>query len=116
MSARARKLFIVRNDLTNDAEFTQDINIPFEVDELHIKQIAYNPAVNGADAFSLSWQGIGELCVLIDADIIIATNTVIDVRGKPIMGSHTFKFSSVAGAPYSVTSAHLLLLIEAVKY
>ena len=116
--AQIRQTIIVKAELNLDDFFTQNINVPFDVDELRVTQVIFTSPAAANTVEIVVWDKIGEIGSFIHNDFYSsASNSILDVRAvaKSIGGLQTFRIYDVFGAPDTATG-QLLIMLEAIKY
>lgn len=114
---KIRKTFIIKGVLA-DTVFTQNINIPFDIDELRITQVTFTSAAAAPSTEFVVWEGVGEICSFLHNDYFVSCpNSIIDMRypGKLISGLQTFRLYGSDGNP-EIVAGELIITLEAIKY
>lgn len=115
MLVKNRQTFTVLELIGLSDTFTQDIDIPFPADELRIVQIVHSVSLGDDIVNVVSWEGVGDLFMFDNSNSSVNVDIRINVKGKCIRGTQTFKIRTDDG-PQDELVGVLGFIFEAIQH
>lgn len=116
MLVKNRQTFTIVKAI-NSNTITNYLDIPFPADELRIVQVIYvsDPGATTDYVNVLSWEGVGDLFLFDNSNASANVNIRLNVHGKLLRGTHTFKIRTDTG-PQNGLVGVLGFIFEAIQY
>lgn len=112
-----RKTFFVKHVLNGTASsFQANIDIPFAVDAIIIKQVLIANTIGTNDCYSVNWSGIGDLFIFDYSSNGGFVGVTIFTNNKQIQGAQTFYLLDGTNALTLEPEGSLGFVFEAIQF